>query len=164
VVAAADQGVPVLGICGGYQMLARTIDDEVESAAGRVPGLGLLPTTVTFGQAKVLRRTVGDWRGEGVVGYEIHHGTATVVAGVEPFLDGCRAGSVWGTMWHGAFENDGFRRVWLAEAAASNGVGFRPAAGAIGFADRREAMIDRLADAVAEHLDTDALLALLTPR
>jgi adenosylcobyric acid synthase len=161
---AATRGVAVLGICGGYQMLGRSIDDEVESSAGTVPGLGLLPTSVTFGQAKVLRRTIGDWRGEDVAGYEIHHGIASVDGGVEPFLDGCRAGSVWGTMWHGAFENDGFRRVWVASATAGSGRAFRPADGALGFADRREAMIDRLADAVAEHLDTDAVLALLALR
>ena len=161
---AATRGVAVLGICGGYQMLGRSIDDEVESSAGTVPGLGLLPTSVTFGQAKVLRRTIGDWRGKDVAGYEIHHGIASVDGGVEPFLDGCRAGSVWGTMWHGAFENDGFRRAWLASATTGSGRAFRPADGALGFADRREAMIDRLADAVAEHLDTDAVLALLAAR
>ncbi len=164
VLAAAAGGVPVLGICGGYQMLGHSIDDEVESDAGSVPGLGLLPTTVTFGAAKVLQRTIGDWRGEPGAGYEIHHGVAAVPDGAEPFLDGCRVGSVWGTMWHGAFENDGFRRAWLASATASNGTAFRATDGALGFADRREAMIDRLADAVAEHLDTDALLALLAPR
>jgi adenosylcobyric acid synthase len=164
VLAAAAGGVPVLGICGGYQMLGRRIDDEVESDAGSVPGLGLLPTTVTFGAAKVLQRTFGDWRAEPVAGYEIHHGVAAVPDGAEPFLDGCRVGSVWGTMWHGAFENDGFRRAWLASATAPSGTAFRAADGALGFADRREAMIDRLADAVAEHLDTDALLAMLAPR
>jgi len=67
-------------------------------------------------------------------------------------------------MWHGAFENDGFRRAWLASATTGSGRAFRPADGALGFADRREAMIDRLADAVAEHLDTDALFALLAAR
>ena len=45
----------MLGICGGYQMLAAEIHDDVESGAGLVPGLGLLPATVTFGAAKVLR-------------------------------------------------------------------------------------------------------------
>jgi len=164
VLAAEAGGVPVLGICGGYQMLGRSIDDEVESSAGSVPGLGLLPTTVTFGEAKVLRRTSGSWRGEPVAGYEIHHGIATVADGVEQFLDGCRAGSVWGTMWHGTLENDDFRRAWLAEVTASSGCPFRAKDGAPGFADRREAMIDRLADAVAENLDTGVLLALLAAR
>jgi adenosylcobyric acid synthase len=164
VVAAAASGVPVLGICGGYQMLGQAIDDEVESDAGSVPGLGLLPTTVTFGAAKVLRRTVGEWEGEVVAGYEIHHGIAELAGDPQPFLDGCRAGSVWGTMWHGAFENDGFRRAWLASATAASGRSFKAADGALGFADRRESMIDRLADAVAEHLDTAAVLDLVAPR
>jgi adenosylcobyric acid synthase len=67
---------------------------------------------------------------------------------------------VWGTTWHGAFENDGFRRAWLAEAAAQAGVRYVPAGGP-GFAVRRESMVDALADAVEEHLDTRALLRLL---
>ena len=62
-------------------------------------------------------------------------------------------------MWHGAFENDGFRRAWLSEVAAAAGSPWRPAAGAPGFADRRETMIDTLADAVEEHVDLDVLLA-----
>src|SRR6185369_16496653 len=48
----AAEGRPVLGICGGHQMLARTITDEVESAAGTVPGLGLLPAEVRFAPEK----------------------------------------------------------------------------------------------------------------
>ena len=98
-----------------------------------------------------------------MTGYEIHHGVASVDPAAEPFLDGCRQGSVWGTTWHGTFENDDFRRAFLAEAAHSSGVSFnetRPA-GALGFADRREAMIDRLADAVEQHLDTQTLLGMV---
>lgn len=159
--AAAANGVPVLGICGGYQMLARIIDDSIESGVGRATGLGLLPTEVTFGAAKVLARPAGSWAGEAVAGYEIHHGIAAVDAGAEPFLDGCRDGSVWGTMWHGAFENDGFRRAWLAHVTAAGPRPFRPVPDAVGFGDRREAMIDRLADAIAENLDTGAVLGLL---
>jgi adenosylcobyric acid synthase len=77
--------------------------------------------------------------------------------GDESFLGGVRVGSVWGTMWHGAFENDDFRRAWLRTATEGR---FHADAAAPGFGARREAMLDRLADAVAEHLDTDALLAL----
>jgi len=166
---AAERSVPVLGICGGYQMLAGRIDDPVESAAGRVPGLGLLPTTVSFTAEKTLRRTRGAWSGHATEGYEIHHGTATVeqsaaASGVEPFLEGCRSGSVWGTMWHGAFENDEFRRAWLSTVTASGSRPFRAVPGAVGFGARREAMIDRLADAITDHLDTDGLLALLGSR
>ncbi|MCA0436397.1 MAG: cobyric acid synthase [Austwickia sp.] len=166
--ARAAAGRPVLGICGGYQMLAREIGDEagVESAAaagaGRMtPGLGLLPVRVSFGIEKILGRPRGTWRGHEVVGYEIHHGICDLAAGTaEPFLDGCRVGSVWGTLWHGAMENDAFRRAWLTEIAGAAGSAWRPRDGVPGFADRREAMIDTLADAVEAHLDLDALLAL----
>ncbi|MEO5878147.1 MAG: cobyric acid synthase, partial [Streptosporangiaceae bacterium] len=86
---------PVLGICGGYQMLAETIVDDVESKTGTTRGLGLLPVTVSFGAEKTLSRPVGSAFGETVHGYEIHHGVATVHGG-EPFLDGCRQGGVFG--------------------------------------------------------------------
>ncbi|QRP48044.1 cobyric acid synthase [Amycolatopsis sp. FDAARGOS 1241] len=160
VTARAAAGRPVLGICGGYQMLARTIDDDVESRAGLVDGLGLLPTTVTFAGDKVLGRPTGSWRGHRVDAYEIHHGSASG-ADAESFLDGYRAGAVWGTTWHGAFENDGFRRAWLTEIAAQAGVDWSPAAATPGFAQLREDMLDRLADAVESELDTTNLLRLL---
>ncbi|OXM71000.1 MULTISPECIES: cobyric acid synthase [Amycolatopsis] len=160
--ARAAAGQPVLGICGGYQMLAETIVDDVESGAGTVPGLGLLPTRVSFSAEKVLGRPVARWRGHEVAAYEIHHGSATATGdGAEPFLDGWRRGSVWGTTWHGTLDNDGFRRAWLVEAAAQAGVSWSPAAGAPGFAALRESMLDRLADAVEQCLDTGALLRLI---
>ncbi|GAB3160271.1 cobyric acid synthase [Amycolatopsis stemonae] len=156
---AARAGKPVLGICGGYQMLAESIVDDVESGAGEVPGLGLLPARVTFAAEKVLARPSGSWRGHPVHAYEIHHGTVTAAG--ESFLDGVRRGAVWGTMWHGAFENDAFRRAWLTEAAAQAGKQWTPAPDAPRFGDLRERMLDKLADAVEEHLDTAALLTLL---
>ncbi|WP_431925816.1 cobyric acid synthase [Amycolatopsis tucumanensis] len=159
--ARAAAGRPVLGICGGYQMLAETIVDDVESGAGTVPGLGLLPTRVAFSVEKVLGRPVARWRGHEVEAYEIHHGSATPTGEAEPFLDGWRRGAVWGTTWHGTLDNDGFRRAWLGEVAAQAGVAWSPAPGAPGFATLRESMLDRLADAVEERLDTDALLWLI---
>lgn len=156
-----ESGRPVLGICGGYQMLAKEIRDDVESGAGTVPGLALLPTTVSFSPEKVLGRPAGSWRGHEVDAYEIHHGMTIADGEAEPFLDGWRRGPVWGTTWHGTLDNDGFRRAWLSEAAAQAGVTWSPSPGAPGFAALREAMLDRLADAVAEHLDTEALLRLI---
>ncbi|NRQ32800.1 cobyric acid synthase [Nonomuraea sp. NN258] len=150
---------PVLGICGGFQMLAREIVDEVESGAGRVDGLGLLPVRVRFDRDKRLARPVGEAYGQVVSAYEIHHGRA-VVEGGEPFLDGCRVRDVWGTTWHGAMENDGFRRAFLADVAARAGRDFTPAPDT-DFARLREERLDALGDLVERHLDTDALLRLI---
>ncbi|MGY1728291.1 cobyric acid synthase [Geodermatophilus sp. SYSU D01062] len=156
----AAEGRPVLGICGGHQMLARTITDDVESRAGTVPGLGLLPADVRFAREKTLGRPSGEALGHPVHGYEIHHGVVTYGDGAEPFLDGGRAGSVWGTTWHGALENDGFRRAFLAEVARATGRRFTPAP-ETSFAAVREQRLDALGDLVAEHADTDALWRLL---
>ena len=152
-------GRPVLGICGGYQMLTETIDDPVESARGAEPGLGLLPARVRFGAEKVLGRPRGSWRGHPVEAYEIHHGVVAADGG-EPFLDGVRQGSVWGTIWHGTFENDDFRRAWLDEIAAASGSTWTPLPGARGFRERRERMLDGLADAIDAHIDVGSLIGL----
>jgi len=154
----AARGGPVLGICGGYQMLALQICDDEESGAGLVPGLGLLPATVSFGAAKVLRRRQDTWDGERVTGYEIHHGVVTASGG-NPFPGGCSAGQVLGTTWHGIFESDGFRRALLRRVAAAAGRSFEP--GHTAFAEIRERKLDTLADLVDQHLDTAALLDLI---
>ncbi|EST37836.1 cobyric acid synthase [Streptomycetaceae bacterium MP113-05] len=163
----AAEGRPVLGVCGGYQLLGERIEDHVESRAGVVDGLGLLPVRVRFAEAKTLARPVGSALGEPVEGYEIHHGVADVRGG-EPFLtddggrpvDGCRVGSVWGTHWHGALESDAFRRAFLRRVAADTGRAFVPAPGT-GFAALREEQLDRLGDLIEEHADTTALLRLI---
>ncbi|MDO5710771.1 MAG: cobyric acid synthase [Micrococcales bacterium] len=181
IVAAAERGVPILGICGGYQMLAGSIADPQAIEASvptRVDGLGLLPVAVEFEAAKRTAVIAGQWRGQRVEGYEIHHGVAQRVpvrvgaraaeldhAGSdsdapEPFLDGWQQGNVWGTTWHGAFESDGFRREFLTHVAQLTGSGWRPRGGP-GFRARREDMLERLADAVVEHLDTAAIRRLL---
>ncbi len=131
VLSRAAAGRPVLGICGGYQMLAEVIDDPkgVESGGAHTgTGLGLLPVRVRFDVDKHLGRPRGRWRGNDVTAYEIHHAVATRILGgceAEPFLDGWRAGAVWGTTWHGVFENDGFRRAFLTEVASQAGVDWR---------------------------------------
>ena len=157
--ARAGRGAPVLGICGGYQMLAQVIDDPVESGRGVVDGLGLLPTKISFEADKVLRRPTGTWHGHEVAAYEIHHGIAQVDGEAESFLDGWRRDGVWGTMWHGAFENDDFRQAWLTEIAAAAGSRWRPDPDAPAYGARRETMINVLADAVEQHVDLGLLLA-----
>jgi adenosylcobyric acid synthase len=152
----------VLGICGGYQMLGTFIDDPVESGAGLAPGLGLLPVRTHFGPDKVLarpRRALAD--GTVVEGYEIHHGVVTREGGEALVADeGCRAGTVAGTVWHGLLENDAFRRRYLAEVARSGGRDF-VVAPATSFAAVREAQLDRLGDLVAGHIDQAGVRRLL---
>ena len=149
---------PILGICGGYQMLAAQIDDSVETPGDVTPGLGLLPASVVFHAEKTLGRPQGSWKGHDVTAYEIHHGSVEAHGG-EPFLDGIHEGNTWGTIWHGAFENDAFRRAWLTEIASSIGSSWAPRPDALGFADRRRQMLDDLADALETHVDLPALLA-----
>jgi adenosylcobyric acid synthase len=158
IAARAARGGPVLGICGGYQMLAGQIHDEVEDRSGTVPGLGLLPATVRFGSRKILRRCDGAYAGEPVTGYEIHHGV-TEVSGGGPFPGGCADGAVYGTSWHGLFESDGFRRAFLTQVAAAAGRHFTPSS--VSFQAERERQLDALGDAIGEHLDTTALLRLI---
>ena len=159
----AAQGKPLLGICGGFQMLATSIDDEVESARGRVDGLDLLPVEISFAPDKTLARSVGRAWGHEVRGYEIHHGQV-VHNKAEPFVepgDGARTGNVFGTHWHGTFESDDYRRAFLTEAAKLAGRdGFQVAPDTC-FAQRRERMLDLLGDLVEEHLDTDGLTRLI---
>lgn len=158
----AAAGRPVLGVCGGYQMLGTTIEDTVESRAGTVAGLGLLPVRTRFQPAKTLARpsrALPD--GSIVSGYEIHHGTVTRDGGQPLVADvGCRAGPIAGTVWHGLLENDAFRRDYLSGIARTTGRRFTVAPHA-SFTAIREAKLDRLADLLADNLDRDAIHRLL---
>jgi len=163
----AARGLPTLGICGGYQILGDRITDRVESRAGEVAGLSLLPVETVFEATKVLANPVGTvpWLG-GVPasGYEIHHGR-TRVRGGEPVLDsedgdpGCRRGAVVGVAWHGIFEADRFRRAFLGWVAAQRGLDWVP--GTRPFAAVREERLEVLGDLIADHADTAALERLL---
>jgi adenosylcobyric acid synthase len=158
----ARAGRPVLGICGGAQMLGRTIEDPdgAEGAAGaRAEGLGLVDATTVFGADKVLRLPSGSGLGEPVAGYEIHHGKLAVGSG-DAFPGGVRQGSVFATMWHGSLESDAFRQAFLGEVAST--VGIDREASTVSFEARREARLDLLGDLVDEHLDVGGLLDLAT--
>ena len=161
VLAHAATGRPVLGICGGYQMLGRSISDPdgAEAEPGtRVDGLGLLDLEIAFDPVKHLATPTATAWGEPVTGYEIHHGR--VCRSGDPGLvgeEGSDRGNVLGTHWHGIAENDGFRRLLLTRLAAEAGrTGFRVAEDT-SFADERTRQLDLLADLVEHHLDTSTL-------
>lgn len=164
----AAAGQPILGVCGGAQLLGERIVDHVESGAGDTTGLGLAPLATTFAADKQLA-----WRsghspplgGTAASGYEIRHGRIARHGG-EPLLvaddgaeDGCAAGAVLATSWHGLAEHDDWRRALLAWVADRRGKDFRP--GDTPYAAHREARLAALADLVAAHCDTDALTALI---
>jgi adenosylcobyric acid synthase len=177
--AVADPDGPVvLGICGGYQVLGRSIGDpdHVESSApGPVDGLGLLDVTTTFDPVKLTLRREGTALGEDLAAYEIHHGRVArgpgaapwiELAPIEPGIDGTEAegaatpdGRVLGTTLHGLVESDGLRAALLAHVARRRGKAFAPAG--VSFAAARTDQFDRVADALEAHLDLDRLATLI---
>jgi adenosylcobyric acid synthase len=146
----AERGTPVLGICGGFQMLGRAVYDPfgVESAAVEAPGLGLLALETELGQDKHLERVNGTftndlpgiWAALGNVaadGYEIHVGTTRRLApegqpllGIGARPDGLVTpnGAVAGTYVHGVFERAEPRRALLTALASARGFAWQPGA------------------------------------
>ena len=160
IVAHVAAGRAVLGICGGLQMLCRTIDDPVESGERHVEGLGLLDADIVFDPVKTLKL----WDGSGSTGlrgYEIHHGQIARQTG-EAWLDvGLRDGAVYGTHWHGLLDNDEVRRRWLTDAATAAGRYGFVVADDVDVTARRDAQLDLMADLLASSLDVNAVVELL---
>jgi adenosylcobyric acid synthase len=172
VLGAHARGAALLGICAGYQVLGEWVEDNVESRAGLVRGLGALAVGCRFEAEKTTR-----WRrgkalgGEDVTGFEVHHGRVVPIGALRHWflLDGPDgpepegvAGpveGVWATSLHGVFENDELRTSFLSEVARRRGKRFKPAG--LAFAKEREAVFERLADAVEEHLDWRALCSVI---
>ncbi|MEH3119097.1 MAG: cobyric acid synthase [Methylorubrum populi] len=159
------RGRRVLGLCGGYQMLGRSIADPdgIEGAPRALPGLGLLDIeTVMTGDKRLVAvtgTTLAD--GEPFTGYEMHVGDTSGPDTTRPLLrfsdgrpDGAVSddGLVAGTYVHGLFADDRQRAAWLARLGAAAS-GERYEAGI-------EATLDRFADHLETHLDCDRLLAL----
>ena len=171
----AQKGTAVVGICGGYQMLGQVIHDpgHVESSTGECSGLELLPAETAFEGKKatyqVEARVLGGpgWLkylvGERLQGYEIHMGrtrggqrwlevterneTAVNLSDGDVSSDG----RIWGCYLHGLFENRALRHAWLSE------LGWRGSKEHTSPLPRHEAAFERLANAVEEALDMEAL-------
>jgi adenosylcobyric acid synthase len=116
IAAAASAGVPVVGVCGGLQLLGRRIEDPAGLEGGDLDGLGLLDVVTTLDPVKTTRQTEVRWRGETLRGYEIHHGrTVAGPSAVEHLPDGLgwEQGVVRGLYVHGLFEATAYRQAFL---------------------------------------------------
>ncbi|MCL2896841.1 cobyric acid synthase [Brenneria tiliae] len=175
-------GVPIVGICGGYQMLGRRIIDGVESDVAQMDGLGLLDVTTEFAVEKVTTRVSGRCgdalpgifsagAGKALSGYEIHMGASRLGDGARPFArltlsngrsvdysDGAvnEDGSVIGSYLHGLFDNGEFTRTLLDALRRRKGIA--PFAGeAFDYARHKQRQFDILAAAMREHIDIEAI-------
>jgi adenosylcobyric acid synthase len=145
---AASAGRPIVGVCGGLQLLGRRIEDPLGLEGGDVDGLGLLDVTTTLEGAKTTRETRIPWAGGTLHGYEIHHGRTTAgPAAIEHLADGLgwEQGAVRGVHVHGLFENTPYRQAFL------DGLGWRGTAR--DWSAHLDAEIDRVAAAVAAAWD-----------
>lgn len=155
------RGGLVLGLCGGYQMLGRTISDPrgLEGSPGSVPGLGLLEVDTTLLPDKTLTRVSGTHAATGTAidGYEIHLGNTSGADCARPFAllegrpDGAisSSGQVMGSYLHGCFSSDEFRAKFLTSLG-------------IQASERRfEETVERTLDGLAAHLDANLDLDLI---
>ena len=167
----AASGTPVLGVCGGYQMLGQTLDDPTGSESGRpqtLRGLGLLPTRTVFSEQKrrvQVKATVAaaPFAGAELEGYEIH--TGVTEAEGEPFAhypdggrEGCVQGNVFGTYLHGLFDTGTLTEALAGWLCRRKGIDPSDAA-LIPMEEYRRQQFDILADGVRGALDMDAVYA-----
>ena len=177
----AAAGTPVLGICGGFQMLGRTVSDpENTEGGGTLRGLSLLPVDTVFHPRKTTtqaRGVVGSLSGAlkglsgaAVEGYEIHMGETARDADALPFAaltradgtevaDGCQAENAYGTYLHGVFDAPGVASGLAQALAVRKGVTLNETA--LGTAGYKEREYDRLADAVRQALDMNLIYRIL---
>ncbi|NDW47470.1 cobyric acid synthase [Ruegeria sp. PrR005] len=160
------RGGHVLGLCGGYQMLGRSIDDPdgIEGRPGKVDGLGLLDVdTIMTGDKQVtLRHATALPGGEPVTGYEIHIGRTSGPDCARAWLEidgrpegaASTDGRIRGSYLHGVFTSDPFRARYLAEFGQE---------ALVGYEDGVDQVLDALAEHIEAHLDLDLLLELSEP-
>ena len=164
-------GVPVLGVCGGYQMLGQTLDDpDGVEGGGSMVGMGLLPCATVFAGSKTRTRVTaaveaGPFAGAKLDGYEIHMGrTRPLTEDAAPFArlsdgreEGTVAGQVFGTYLHGLFDTGELTAAladWLLRRK-----GLDPAVmpKPVDRNTYRQQQYDRLAEALEQHLDLSAI-------
>ena len=161
----ASRGTPVFGICGGFQMLGRTISDpEGTEGGGTIAGMGLLDMETVFCREKTRLQTSGflnavegifaDLGGMEYAGYEIHMGRSTAA---ETLIS---RGNIYGSYVHGLFDADGIADGIIRALCKKKGIAFDAAVAFDGKA-YREAQYDKLATAVRGALDMKLIYDIL---
>lgn len=159
------RGGHVLGLCGGFQMLGRSISDPdgIEGPPCTVDGLGHLDFSTVLTGSKTLRHVRGSALGAAFEGYEMHLGRSTGQALSNPFAcfddahaDGAVSsdGRIAGCYVHGLFASDTFRAKWLRQFDAE-------AASKLAYDDTIEQTLDDLAAHLARHVDMGGILRLM---
>ena len=170
--ALSGAGTPVLGICGGYQLLGDELSDpHGKEGVGTARGLGLIPASTVFKEEKRLAQSelritgaqgaFSVWNGMTARGYEIHDGETTVSCAPAGTIDGkpegAACGNVFGTYLHGLFDEPGVALALARSLARMRGLpeSVVGAAGAESAADHRAREFVRLADVVRGALDME---------
>lgn len=167
-------GIPLFGICGGYQMLGKTISDpENMECGGTIRGLELLDTHTVFCNQKMQRQSSGiitaksdifsKLYGKAVSGYEIHMGqTESHEPPLIQFSDGRRDGTyngcVFGTYLHGIFDNNDISAAIISELFNRRGLNFFDT---INYKEYKEIQYDRLADALRKNIDMSKIYSIV---
>lgn len=177
----AAEGGPVLGICGGYQMLGKTIrDPNCVEGGGSIEGMGLLPVDTVYAREKVRTRVRGtvlpvdgilrELSGVPFIGYEIHMGRTTRRPGALPFVvmedqngmekeDGAVCGNVYGTYAHGFFDaepSSALARLLMRRKGLD-----ADALQSVDLHAYKEKQYNDLADALRQHLDMQMIERIL---
>jgi len=180
--ALCEQQVPLIGICGGYQMMGRLVTDPLhtESELEEMVGLGILPMVTEFDPQKHTVQSKGTILAEGgffktctgetVIGYEIHMGRSTMDKGQLPlfnltskgvtYADGLQAGNSYGTYLHGIFDNDSLRTALLTWLWQRRNLP-RPVEPSLSQAALRESAFNELADLVRQSVDIERVRTIM---
>jgi adenosylcobyric acid synthase len=172
------KGSVLFGICGGYQLLGRTISDpERTEAGGTMAGLGYLPVDTVYKKQKIRTRVRGTLQqlpgvlspmsGLKINGYETHMGVTTPAEPLpqmtsltveqtgEKKPDGAVGERVYGTYVHGIFDREGVASALAAALAKKKGITLEVTGGSM--EQYREEQFDLLADTLRKHLDLKAI-------
>ena len=176
ILAAHHRGVPIVGICGGYQMLGKYLGDRagIAGTSGEVAGLGLLPISTEFMPTKQVRQVQAIWRSPQPVDtvdkwmtYEIHMGVTKLIDQLDQSLpkpllqiqsnqnerdEGLKGDRVWGSYLHGLFESAAVRQALTKLANIS---GHKSAV--VSWQDHQDHLYNQMADLLETHLDLTAI-------